>query len=79
MKSGVIDATSTPSNLPSTKKALLFKDEQAAEDEADRVTEHNRKVDLLITPKGHQRLRAFGYTVIECDPKGASTSDRRSL
>lgn len=75
-----MDATTTPINLPTTKQATLFKEEQASEDAAEAQREHDRKVDLMITPKKHQLLRAMGYDVVYTgESKGPSTSDRRSL
>lgn len=75
-----MDATTTPNNLPSTAAANLFKDAERDHEAQEAALEHERRVDLLITPKGHQRLRAFGYEVVKvADSLPASTSDRRSL
>lgn len=67
------------SGAVTVKEVELFaksQEDQIAEDKR----EQDRKVDLLITPKGHQRLRAFGYEVVKlAEALPASTSDRRSL
>lgn len=76
-----MDATTTPSKLPTGKEANLFKQAAAEEAAKQEQGEHDRKVDLLISPKGHQRLRAFGFEVVHTGEESleASTSDRRSL
>lgn len=76
-----MDATTTPNNPPTTVQANLFKEAQAEEDAAETRRAHDNRVDLLITAKGHQRLRAFGFEVVQLSDKalGASTTDRRSL
>lgn len=73
-------ALTTPANLPTTKEANFFQVAATEREEDEKLLEHVRKVDLLITPKGHQRLRAFGFEVIYTGKiLPASTSDRRSL
>lgn len=79
-----MDATTTPTKLPTTKQVALFKEAQDAEDDADDAElqrEHDTKIDLLIGRKNHQRLRVCGYEVHMIDPNGLplTTTDERSL
>jgi hypothetical protein len=63
-----------------TKETYLFEGDEAQDELLEAQREHDKKVDLLITSKGHQRLRAFGYEVKKvADSLPESTSDKRSF
>jgi len=66
--------------IPSTDEALTHASMQAAQADEETQRELDRKIALLITQKNYERLRAFGFAVVQATgPLGPITSDLRSF
>jgi hypothetical protein len=76
----VIKETPVMSDSHITEELNMFQQAKADDQEVERQRELDNQINLLISPKNYQRLRAFGFEVIPTGKYlGPSTTDRRSL